>query len=115
MPDTISSAKPGEDTARWYGPVGSDEKENWPLASVAARIDPLPSCDQVTVAAGIGAPVSSVTMPVMVPDANCSSAANWAAVTIALHNSITHTPKQTQRRCKAASEDFWRLTPGLMN
>src|SRR5689334_20865316 len=67
-PETIWLAKPGDDTTRRYGPDGTGEKENCPFASVATIINAVvPSCDHDTLAATMAAPVSSVTVPVMVP------------------------------------------------
>ena len=68
-PDKVWSAKPDADTVRRNGPDETFAKENWPCSrertSVAGE---RPSCDSVTLAPAMAAPVSSIIVPLMIPD-----------------------------------------------
>ena len=75
IPDRVWSANPGADTARRNGPDGMFENENWPSAreGTSTAGEKPPSCDRVTVAPEMAAPVSSTMVPLTIP-AGC-----WAS------------------------------------
>ena len=73
-PETVWSAKPGADTVTRYGPDDTFEKKNCPSSRERTSVPgKMLSCDRVTLAPDMAAPVSSTIVPLIIP-AGC-----WAS------------------------------------
>ena len=67
-PEKVWSAKPDADTVRRNGPDETFGNENWPSAPERTSVPgAMPSCDSVTFAPAMAAPVSSIIVPLMIP------------------------------------------------